>query len=81
MAAMTYGGEYTVPCSSRVLPTQRMAVVARTPLGACTLLRVLLLAGIAIALPYVAFEFWLFAAPGLRVLPQGRLLLRHLGMA
>ena len=25
-----------------------------------------LLAGIAIALPYVAFEFWLFAAPGLR---------------
>ncbi len=28
-------------------------------------MRVALLAGIAIALPYVAFEFWLFAAPGL----------------
>ena len=29
-------------------------------------MKVALLAGIAIALPYVAFEFWLFAAPGLR---------------
>jgi sec-independent protein translocase protein TatC len=28
-------------------------------------MKVALLAGIAIALPYVAFEFWLFAAPGL----------------
>jgi len=29
-------------------------------------MKVALLAGIALALPYVAFEFWLFAAPGLR---------------
>ena len=29
-------------------------------------MKVALLAGIAIAIPYVAFEFWLFAAPGLR---------------
>ncbi|HEX2697158.1 MAG TPA: twin-arginine translocase subunit TatC [Anaerolineales bacterium] len=29
-------------------------------------MRVALLAGIALALPYVAFEFWLFAAPGLK---------------
>ena len=29
-------------------------------------MKVALLAGLAIALPYVAFEFWLFAAPGLR---------------
>lgn len=29
-------------------------------------MKVALLAGIAIALPYVAFEFWFFAAPGLR---------------
>jgi sec-independent protein translocase protein TatC len=29
-------------------------------------MKVALLAGIAISLPYVAFEFWLFAAPGLR---------------
>jgi sec-independent protein translocase protein TatC len=29
-------------------------------------MKVALLGGIAIALPYVAFEFWLFAAPGLR---------------
>jgi sec-independent protein translocase protein TatC len=29
-------------------------------------MKVALLAGIAIAVPYVAFEFWLFAAPGLR---------------
>jgi sec-independent protein translocase protein TatC len=29
-------------------------------------MKIALLAGIAIALPYVAFEFWLFAAPGLR---------------
>jgi sec-independent protein translocase protein TatC len=34
-------------------------------------MKVALLAGIAIALPYVAFEFWLFAAPGLR--PRERL--------
>ncbi len=30
-----------------------------------------MLAGVAIALPYVAFEFWLFAAPGLK--PRERL--------
>jgi sec-independent protein translocase protein TatC len=29
-------------------------------------MRVALLSGIAIAVPYIAFEFWLFAAPGLR---------------
>jgi len=29
-------------------------------------MKVALLAGIAISIPYVAFEFWLFAAPGLR---------------
>ncbi len=29
-------------------------------------MKVALLAGVAIALPYVAFELWLFAAPGLR---------------
>ena len=29
-------------------------------------MKVALLGGLAIALPYVAFEFWLFAAPGLR---------------
>ena len=29
-------------------------------------MRVALLSGIIIALPYIAFEFWLFAAPGLR---------------
>lgn len=32
---------------------------------------VALLAGVAIAIPYVAFEFWLFAAPGLK--PRERL--------
>jgi len=34
-------------------------------------MKVALLAGIAISLPYVVFEFWLFAAPGLR--PRERL--------
>lgn len=34
-------------------------------------MKVALLAGIAISLPYVAFELWLFAAPGLR--PRERL--------
>ena len=29
-------------------------------------MRVALLSGIIIALPYIAFEFWMFAAPGLR---------------
>src|SRR5436190_14836446 len=29
-------------------------------------MRVALLSGIALALPYIAFEFWLFAAPGLK---------------
>ena len=29
-------------------------------------MKVALLAGVAVSLPYVAFEFWLFAAPGLR---------------
>jgi sec-independent protein translocase protein TatC len=31
-----------------------------------TFMRVALLSGFAIALPYIAFELWLFAAPGLR---------------
>ncbi len=34
-------------------------------------MKVSLLAGVAIALPYIAFEFWFFAAPGLR--PRERL--------
>ncbi len=34
-------------------------------------MKVAMLSGLAIALPYVAFEFWLFAAPGLR--PRERL--------
>lgn len=34
-------------------------------------MKVALLSGVAIALPYVAFEFWLFAAPGLH--PRERL--------
>jgi sec-independent protein translocase protein TatC len=34
-------------------------------------MNVALLSGVAIALPYVAFEFWLFAAPGLK--PRERL--------
>ena len=34
-------------------------------------MNVALLSGVAIAMPYVAFEFWLFAAPGLR--PRERL--------
>jgi sec-independent protein translocase protein TatC len=34
-------------------------------------MRVALLTGLAAALPYIAFEFWLFAAPGLR--PRSRL--------
>lgn len=34
-------------------------------------MKVALLGGIAISLPYIAFEFWLFAAPGLR--PRERL--------
>lgn len=34
-------------------------------------MKVAMLAGIALSLPYVAFEFWLFAAPGLR--PRERL--------
>jgi sec-independent protein translocase protein TatC len=34
-------------------------------------MKVALLAGLAISLPYIAFEFWLFAAPGLR--PRERL--------
>jgi sec-independent protein translocase protein TatC len=33
-------------------------------------MKVALLAGIAISLPYIAFEFWLFAAPGLK--PRSR---------
>lgn len=33
-------------------------------------MRVALLSGLALSLPYIAFEFWLFAAPGLR--PRSR---------
>ena len=33
-------------------------------------MKVALLSGVALALPYIAFEFWLFAAPGLR--PRSR---------
>ncbi|MGC8856602.1 MAG: twin-arginine translocase subunit TatC [Anaerolineae bacterium] len=29
-------------------------------------MRIALISGVALALPYIAFEFWLFAAPGLR---------------
>lgn len=59
--------------------TQKMLVFLAVPVGGLQGFRVIevtesvgvymkiaLLAGIAIALPYVAFEFWLFAAPGLR---------------
>lgn len=64
--------------------TERVVVFLAHPIGGLGALRaievtesvgvfmkVALLAGIAIALPYVAFEFWLFAAPGLR--PRERL--------
>ncbi|MFH1184591.1 MAG: twin-arginine translocase subunit TatC [Chloroflexota bacterium] len=59
--------------------TERLVQFLAVPVGGLTALRaievtesvgvfmkVALLAGIAIALPYVAFEFWFFAAPGLR---------------
>jgi sec-independent protein translocase protein TatC len=59
--------------------TQQMLVFLAAPVGGIQQFKVIevtesvgvymkiaLLAGIAIALPYVAFEFWLFAAPGLR---------------
>lgn len=59
--------------------TQRLVQFLALPVGGLSALRaievtesvgvfmkVALLAGIAISLPYVAFEFWLFAAPGLR---------------
>ncbi len=59
--------------------TQRMAEFLAGPIGGLSQLRaieptesigvfmkVALLVGLAIALPYVSFEFWLFAAPGLR---------------
>jgi sec-independent protein translocase protein TatC len=58
--------------------TQRLVEFLAVPVGGLGMLKaievtesigvymkVALLAGIAIALPYVAFEFWLFAAPGL----------------
>lgn len=64
--------------------TERLVAFLAMPIGGLGALRaievtesvgvfmkVALLAGIAIALPYVAFEFWLFAAPGLR--PRERL--------
>jgi sec-independent protein translocase protein TatC len=64
--------------------TERFVTFLAVPIGGLSSLRaievtesigvfmkVALLAGIAIALPYVAFEFWLFAAPGLR--PRERL--------
>jgi sec-independent protein translocase protein TatC len=59
--------------------TERLVQFLAVPVGGLDVLRaievtesvgvfmkVALLAGIAIAVPYVAFEFWLFAAPGLR---------------
>jgi len=59
--------------------TERLVHFLALPIGGLSALRaievtesvgvfmkVALLAGIAIALPYMAFEFWLFAAPGLR---------------
>jgi len=59
--------------------TERLVRFLAVPVGGLTALRaievtesvgvfmkVALLAGIAISLPYVAFEFWFFAAPGLR---------------
>ncbi len=59
--------------------TSRMVEFLAAPIGGLQKLRaievtesigvfmkVALLAGVAIAVPYVAFEFWLFAAPGLR---------------
>lgn len=59
--------------------TERLVAFLSAPVGGLDALRaievtesvgvfmkVALLAGIAIALPYVAFESWLFAAPGLR---------------
>jgi sec-independent protein translocase protein TatC len=64
--------------------TQRMVDFLAVPVGGLKALRaievtesvgvfmkVALLTGIAIALPYIAFEFWLFAAPGLK--PRERL--------
>ncbi len=59
--------------------TQKMVEFLAVPIGGLShlkaievtesigvFMKVALLAGIAIALPYVAFELWLFAAPGLR---------------
>lgn len=40
------------------------AIDVTEPIG--VYMRVALLAGFTIALPYIAFEFWLFAAPGLK---------------
>jgi sec-independent protein translocase protein TatC len=40
------------------------AIEVTEPLG--TVMRVALLAGFSAALPYITFELWLFAAPGLR---------------
>jgi sec-independent protein translocase protein TatC len=40
------------------------AIEVTEPLG--TVMRVALLAGFSLALPYITFELWLFAAPGLR---------------
>lgn len=44
--------------------TQLKAIEVTESIG--VFMKVALLTGIAIALPYVAFEFWSFAAPGLR---------------
>jgi sec-independent protein translocase protein TatC len=40
------------------------AIEVTEPLG--TVMRVALLAGFSVALPYITFELWLFAAPGLK---------------
>jgi sec-independent protein translocase protein TatC len=69
----------TLTVSISFLFTQRLIEYLSQPVGGLASLRaievtesigvfmkVALLSGLAIALPYIAFEFWLFAAPGLR---------------
>jgi sec-independent protein translocase protein TatC len=58
--------------------TRQISVILAVPLAGTALqtievtetvsvfMRIALLAGIALALPYIAFELWLFAAPGLK---------------
>jgi sec-independent protein translocase protein TatC len=69
----------TLTVSISFIFTQRLIEYLSQPVGGLGTLRaievtesigvfmkVALLSGLAIALPYIAFEFWLFAAPGLR---------------